>query len=243
MDTREPMVSVSKAVLYGAIVIALVITGSFVYQKRFIENNMPALVKKAIDDLTPSPTKTRAVTADDHILGQIDAPVKLVVYTDLECPYCKTFHNTISSLTNTYIKDGKLAVIYRNMPLDQLHAKARPEAIAAECAAKLGGNEKYWAFVGKVFAATPSNDGLDLNLLPQFASSVGLESKAFSACQNDKAIAEKVEAEVVEAQQAGGQGTPYPIVLLDEEVQGALAGAVPASEITRIVDQLLADES
>lgn len=240
MDNQEKSISVSKALIYGAIIIALVIGGSFIYQKRFIEKNLPVLVKQAITDLTPNPKNMAPVTKDDHILGDFKAPVKLVVYTDLECPYCKVFHNSILELKDNYIKDGKIAVIYRDMPLDQLHSKARPEAEASECVAKLGGNDKYWAFIDKVFATTPSNNGLDLNLLPKFATELGLDAKTFADCQKDKAIAQKVADQEANGQKAGAQGTPYPLVTYKDEVKGALPGALPADQLKKMVDDLIA---
>lgn len=240
MSEQESGLTVSKALIYGAIIIALVIGGSFVYQKRFIERNMPALVKQAIEDMTPNPKNMAAVSADDHILGDIKAPVKLVVYTDLECPYCKVFHTSISELKDNYIKDGKIAIVYRNLPLDQLHSKARPEAEASECAAKLGGNDKYWAYVDKIMDKTTSNDGLDLNLLPKFATELGLDAKAFADCQKDKSIAQKVVDQETEGQKAGAQGTPYPLVTYNDEVKGALPGALPADQIKKMVDELIA---
>ncbi len=240
MNEQGTGLTISKALIYGAIIIAVVIGGSFIYQKRFIEKNLPTLVKQAIEDMTPNTKNMKPVTKEDHILGNLNAPVKLVVYTDLECPYCKVFHNSVLELKDNYIKDGKLAVIYRNMPLDQLHSKARPEAIASECVAKLGGEEKYWSFVDKIFKDTPSNDGLDLNLLPKFATELGVDAKAFATCQKDEAIAKKIVDHETNAQQSGAQGTPYPIFTYKDEVKGALPGAVPADQIKKMVDDLIA---
>jgi len=238
MEKEERSVPLTKALTYGVAVIAIVVAGSFAYQKHFIETNMPALVKQAINDMTPNPDKVAPVTSADHLLGSIKAPIKLVVYTDLECPYCKTIHDSISELKNDYIKDGKMAVVYRNLPLDQLHTKARPEAIATECAAKLGGNEKYWSFVDKIFAATPSNDGLDLNLLSVFAADLGLDKEDFAACQKDEKIAQIIKKQEANGQEAGAQGTPYPIVILNDEVKGVLPGALPADQMRKMVDEL-----
>src|SRR5680860_1903775 len=239
MNEQESGLTVSKALIYGAVLVAITIAGSFIYQKSFITKNMPNLVKQAIEDMNPNPNKMAPVTKDDHILGSIDAPVKLVVYTDLECPYCKVFHNYISELKDNYIKDGKIAVIYRNMPLDQLHTKARPEAIATECAAKLGGNDKYWSFVDKIMEKTPSNDGLDLNLLSQFATELSLDKTAFETCLTNKDIAQKIIDQETNGQEAGAQGTPYPLVVLNGEVKGALAGALPTQQLKEMVDSLL----
>jgi protein-disulfide isomerase len=243
MEKQELTIPVSKAIIYGALIIALVIGGSYAFERHYVDKNMPALVKKAIQDLTPNPENVSPVTTSDHVLGDPKAPVSLIVFTDLECPFCKTFHQSIEGLKDNYIKDGKIAVIYRNMPLDGLHTKARSEAIASECVAKLGGNSQYWAFVDKIFANTPSNDGLDQSKLPVFASEVGINQSAFASCLKDKAVADKVAAQEADGQKAGAQGTPYPIVLLGGEVKGALPGALPTDQLKKMVDDLTAKKS
>src|SRR3989344_4890477 len=81
----------------------------------------------------------RPVGADDHIFGNADAPVKIIEYSDFECPFCKDFHKTMKQITDEYEDSGKVAWVYRHFPIDELHpVKARKEAIASECAAELG---------------------------------------------------------------------------------------------------------
>src|SRR6185436_7093141 len=82
------------------------------------------------------------VTEKDHILGNPNAEVIMVEYSDLECPFCKEFHSTLRRVMNEYGKDGKVAWVYRHFPIDSLHPKARKEAEATECAAELGGESK-----------------------------------------------------------------------------------------------------
>lgn len=242
MINEETKIPLSKAIIYGAIIIAVVIAGGMIYQKNFTEKKIPEIVKKTIDEMTPNPKNTPAVTKDDHLLGDKNAPVKIVVYTDLECPYCKVFHQSIDELKDTYIKEGKVAIVYRNFPIDQLHSKARAEAEASECVAKLGGNDKYWSYIDKIFTATPSNNGLDSSLLVKFAEELGLNKETFVTCQKDEKIIAKVEAEITEAQKSGAQGTPYPIVIYKDEVKGSLPGAVPVDQMKEIIDQVIAEK-
>ena len=115
----------------------------------------------------------KPVTASDHIRGSLDAPVKIVEFSDLECPFCARFHPTLQQIFDEY--EGQVAWVYRHFPLDTLHAKARKEAEATECAAELGGNDGFWAYLDRLFEVTPSNDRLDLALLPQIAEDVGLD--------------------------------------------------------------------
>ncbi|HEY4512123.1 MAG TPA: thioredoxin domain-containing protein [Candidatus Paceibacterota bacterium] len=109
----------------------------------------------------PSLQNMEPVTAKDHIKGNSSAPVKIVEYSDLECPFCKRFHATMLEVMSTYGKDGKVAWVFRHFPLAQLHSKAPKEAEAAECAAELGGNDGFWKFVDKINELTPSNNKLD----------------------------------------------------------------------------------
>ena len=132
-------------------------------------------IKSIIDEAlavsaNASPPKTsddsrnvRQVTDSDHLRGDPKAKVKVVEFSDLECPFCKRFHVTMQQVIEEY--DGKVAWIYRHFPLDSLHSKARKEAEASECAAELGGNDGFWAYIDKLFEITPSNNGLDPNLL------------------------------------------------------------------------------
>lgn len=79
----------------------------------------------------------------DHIRGDANAPIKIIEYSDYECPFCSRVHPTIQSLLST---NSDVAWIYRHLPLEQIHPMARPLAEASECAAELGGNDAFWAF-------------------------------------------------------------------------------------------------
>ena len=66
----------------------------------------------------------RPVNGEDHILGNPDAPVKLIEFSDFECPFCKRFHPTMKRLMDEYGEDGRVAWVYRHFPLDAIHSKA-----------------------------------------------------------------------------------------------------------------------
>src|SRR5262245_16056838 len=73
----------------------------------------------------------RAITDKDHVIGRVGAPIQLVVYADLSCPYCKSFFKkTLPSLQEQF--GDSIVVAYRHLPLAS-HSRARAEAIAAEC--------------------------------------------------------------------------------------------------------------
>src|SRR3989344_3501069 len=101
----------------------------------------------------PAPT-----AADEHRRGPAEASLKIVEFSDLECPFCKAFQRAMQKLVAKYPDD--VAWVYRPFPLDELHSKARAEAVAAECVAQLADEDLFWQFVDKIFEVTPSNNGL-----------------------------------------------------------------------------------
>ncbi len=185
----------------------------------------------------------KPVDGEDHILGNPDAPVKLVEFSDFECPFCKRFHRTMKRLMDEYGKDGKVAWVYRHFPLDSLHSKARKEAQAAECANELGGNEAFWAFSDRLFEVTPANDRLDLALLPQIAQEIGLDRAAFEACLEGDSrggkYAAHIEADVQDAIASGGTGTPYSLVIAPNGKTFPINGAQPYAAVKAIIDLAL----
>ncbi len=188
----------------------------------------------------------KPVDGEDHILGNPDAPVKLVEFSDFECPFCKRFHLTMKRLMNEYGKDGKVAWVYRHFPLDSLHSKARKEAQAAECANELGGNEAFWSYSDRLFEVTPSNDRLDLALLPRIAQEIGLDRAAFEACLEGDSrggkYAAHIEADVQDATASGGTGTPYSLVIAPNGKTFPITGAQPLAALKSIIDLALKEE-
>ncbi len=178
----------------------------------------------------------KPVSKEDHIRGNPNAPVKIVEYSDTECPFCKRFHTTMQQVMNDYGNDGKVAWVYRHFPLDQLHAKARKEAEATECAAELGGNDKFWAYLDRLMEITPANDGLDLAELPKIAQYVGIDTAKFNECLSSGRYAKKIEEHVQNAIATGGNGTPWSIVVGKDGKKYPLSGAQPISAIKQLID-------
>lgn len=110
------------------------------------------------DDAKPIATQSRSL-ADEHILGNLNAKIIIVEYSDPECPFCKVFHNTMHQVVDN--GSGEIAWVYIHYPIPQLHPKAFHEAEATECAWEQGGNKAFWKYMDKLFEITPSNNGLD----------------------------------------------------------------------------------
>lgn len=248
-DNQAPTKKNSLWVPLSILVAGALIGGSIIYTQRgktaVNSAGGSALGNQAIQPTPPTagpsgggqPNNVKAVTAADHILGKANATVKLIEFSDLECPFCKSFHPTMKKLMEEYGRSGQLAWIYRHFPLDNLHPKARKEAEATECAAEQGGNDKFWAYVDRLFEVTPSNNGLNPGELPQIATTVGLDKSKFESCLNSGKYAMRVADDLQDARNAGGQGTPYSVVIAKDGRQIPVNGAVPYEELKTVIEE------
>lgn len=93
------------------------------------------------------------VTAQDHLKGDAKAPIKIVEYSDFDCPFCARFHGTMNQIIQTYGDKNQVAWIFRNLPLTSLHPESFQKAEIAECVNEAAGSAKYWEFNDRVFAS------------------------------------------------------------------------------------------
>ncbi|HEY4487709.1 MAG TPA: thioredoxin domain-containing protein [Candidatus Paceibacterota bacterium] len=227
----------------GSIIIAGLVIGGALYIGMSANSNgaRPSLQGAAIEN-TGNLEKMRPVEAADHIRGDRNAPVKIVEYSDTECPFCKRFHETMNQIMSEYGESGKVAWVYRHFPLDALHTKADKEAEALECAGELGGNEVFWRYADRLFEVTPSNDGLDEAELPRIAQFVELDVKKFNACLSSGKYAEHVEEDTQNAQATGGNGTPWSIIVAPNGKKYPLSGAQPYEAVKQLIDLALQEK-
>jgi len=177
--------------------------------------------------------------AKDHILGNPDAAVKVVEYMDLECPHCKVFNTTMHQIMDYYGASGQVAWVERPFPLASIHSKAPKEAEAAECAADQGGDAMYYKYVDKVFDTTQSNNTLDLAQLPTIAQQVGVANiDQFNQCLSSGKYTKRVSDSYAEAIAAGGQGTPFTLVMVGSD-SVVLNGNQPYDSMRAAIDTVL----
>ncbi len=226
-----------------AIVIAGIIIAGAVLLSNFGNSSSGDKQNTRLDDqasqASVSVEKIKPVNESDHILGNPNADVIIVEFSDTECPFCKRFHLTMKKIIDEYGKDGKVAWVYRHFPIDQLHSKARKEAQATECAAEIGGNTAFWKYLNRIFEITPANDGLDLTKLPEIAEYVGLDLAEFEECLTSDKYADKIESQVQDAIASGAQGTPYSIAIAPNGEKVVISGAQSYEFIKTVVEIML----
>src|SRR3989344_9132790 len=235
---EEQKISVPVAIVVASIIVALAIiytnrNGSLIPKKDSGELELAGETsqKKLADNLKP-------VSAKDHILGNPNAPVKIVEFSDIECPFCKSFHPTMKRIVDTYGKEGQVAWVYRHFPL-QIHPKAVPEAYATECATEQGGNDIFWKYLDKMFEMSASNNQTDPAVMSQVAKSLGLDVQKFESCLNSGRYEALVNESIEDGLAAGVSGTPHSIVIGKDGKKYPINGALPYETIRQTVDVAL----
>ena len=244
LDTRAEADKKSSFAVPMAIIIAgALVAGALYFNRGSGENGAQNnLAVKDNAEETAKENNVKAVSSADHIRGNPNAKVKVLEFSDPECPFCKRFHDTMNQIIGEYGKSGQVAWVYRHFPLDAIHSKARKESEALECANEQGGSAKFWAYLDRLFEVTPSNDGLDLAELPKIAEYVGLNKVKFNECLESGKYAKRVADDLADGVKSGAQGTPYSVVIATNGKKFVINGALPYANVKAVIDQALTEK-
>lgn len=172
---------------------------------------------------------------DPTALGEVDAPVVMIAYSEYQCPFCGKFaRDTEPTLIEKYVDDGTLRIEWRDFPY------LGPESTtAAEGGRAAAAQDKFWAFQGEMFAnqLPPNSGNLDADYLAAIAERVGLDVEQFRADMKSEATRQAIAEDFGEGQAIGVTGTPafvingvpvigaQPIVVFEETIEQALEDA------------------
>jgi protein-disulfide isomerase len=185
----------------------------------------------------PLPTTGKVTNLKGYALGRADAPLTMVEFTDLQCPFCRQFVMTsFDDIRKNWIDTGKLRYISRDFPLD-FHAQAMPAARAARCAGEQG---KFWEMR---LALMRNANVLSAEYITRTAGDLKLESKPFTACIASPKYDAEIQAETAEGAKLGVGGTPTFIMgrTTATSVEGPMVmGALPYALFDAKLKELLA---
>lgn len=168
----------------------------------------------------------RPVDETDRILGNQDADITFVEYSDLACPWCKRFHPTISELIKN---NTDVQLVYRHLPFQRGGMDA---ATASECAAEQGGNDVFWNFIEKLFESQGSWN------MDKIVADLGLDAEQFTACVDSGKVVPKIMADQDEATKLGITGTPSMMVYNKAGRLVSVEGARSYADLAQIVNAL-----
>jgi protein-disulfide isomerase len=179
-------------------------------------------------------------------LGDPDAPVLLIEYSDYECPFCgRHFVQTAPALTESFIRSGDVRTVFVEFPLEGLHPTAPAAHAAALCVLEQGSVENYWNMHGELFRSVEEWGGAPdaRDVFVRLAEESGADPEALEACLEEGEQLAQVNDLVSFAMAQGFQGTPsFQLIRVEDGAVSQFSGAQPFDEFERRIDSLLAGE-
>lgn len=201
----------------------------------FLKNSQGQTVRDAYIDGLKANSKVRVLinaprvsieAGDSPRRGPKEAPVTIVEFSDYQCPYCRRVQPTLLTLLEKY--PGKISLVYKDLPLRQIHPEAQKAAEAARCAGEQG---KFWEYHDKLFA-TPR---ISKDEFGKLAQGLSLDSIKFAGCLDSGKHESTIQADFEQAMAVGAQSTP---VFYVNGIQ--LKGAQPVDAFSSVIDAELA---
>lgn len=254
-----PNANKTQLILTVLLILSSFIIGSLYTKVQYLEKggavvkgsttaNAPAAGQQAAvpqaaptEDLSPQ----KVSIDDDPVLGDKNAKLTLIEFSDYECPFCKRhFDQSFAQLKKEYIDTGKVKLVYRDLPLSFHDPMATKEAIAANCAREQGGDNTYFQYHDEIFKRTKSNgNGLAVDDLYTIATDLGLNSNALKTCVDSEKYKDEVSKDLADATKVGASGTPTFFIgksTSDGIITGTkIVGAQPFSAFQAEIDKQL----
>jgi len=210
-----------------------------------------ALLKKQVSTLTQNQTiiAQKIGLAQPHLnvgesasLGDENAPVILVEFTDLRCPFCKRFNSeTFPTLMDKYISTGKMRFIGKHLPITSLHPSAFIASQLLECSREQTSDAigyekaKTWIFSQK--------KGISNAELDSFSIAQNVDKTALEACMNGSDVTAKIREDMLMAKQLGLNSTPSFVIGLQKEGVVTdwkiIKGAKTIDQFSQAIDQFV----
>jgi protein-disulfide isomerase len=185
------------------------------------------------------PPNVKVTNLAGYSLGRPDAPLTMIEFTDLQCPFCRQFHVTaFDQLKVNYIDTGTLRFISRDSPVPAAHPLAMRAAVAARCAGYQG---KFWEMRDTVLV---NNAHLTADMFVTFAEQLKLDGSAFATClANPGRALSEIQSDVADGKSVGVFATPSFVFgwTSANGVEGPLMSGAPTYQVLdRKLKQLLA---
>jgi protein-disulfide isomerase len=194
-----------------------------------------------------SPSGDGDVTRADlaRITGDSAAPLWLVVVSDFQCPYCKTWEDqTAPAIVRDYVRTGRVRMAFVNLPLS-IHPNAQPAAEAAMCA---GAQDKFWPVHDAIFATqqrwASASDAP--RIFDSLAIAAGVDAAPFRSCVSAGTMRPLVQADAQKASASGVQSTPTFLISSQSRPAArpaAIQGAAPEASFRAVLDSMLREAS
>ncbi len=232
----------SQQFLYGVLLVAVFLVGYLLARVQALEeqknSGTPVGAVQADANAVDPTAKVDVGVGTLPPLGDKNAPVTIVEFSDMQCPFCRAFYTgAYQQIKADYIDTGKVALYFRHYPLD-FHAAAQKSGEALECA---NDQDLMWQMHDLMYdkqqAMDPAGGTVDYTVddIKAWAAEVGLNTASFNECLDSGKHAEKVKQDLAEGSAAGVSGTPGFFI------NGTpVVGAQPYESFKALIDQELA---
>ena len=257
-QNKNGKVSIKKSTFNGLIIGLIVVVGVTAFfagsytsnlssnqiSEEDLEDAIAKLELKILQNQlsTEQPILSVKISVDnDPIIGNPDAPITIIEFSDFQCPFCARFYTqTLPLIYEEYIEPGKVKLVFRDYPIQSIHPNAVPAAIASECANEQGKfkemhdtlfeNQNEW---GKQKTADA------LSLFSQYATKIQLEQEVFDSCLTSGKYIEEISKDLDDGRDYGVTGTPGFFIGNDQIGYVELKGAQPFESFKKVIDSQL----
>lgn len=166
----------------------------------------------------------------DAVFGKADSRVRVVVFSDFQCPFCKSFWNSLRETMKGY--EDEVFFAYKHLPLG-IHPQANDAALASDCALEQG---KFWEYGDRLYATQETwSKTTGTQLFKDYARVLKLDTERFNQCLDSKKYQDKIDADKGEAGAFGISGTPATFI--NSQFKN---GVVSTEELKAAIDEELA---
>lgn len=201
--------------------------------------NIKPKTKEVVEVKNIDEFKISDISKSDHILGNPNADVVIVHYSDFRCPFCAMFLGTIQRITQEYAPTSKSAWVYRHFSTAKTDSQEYKMMLVSECVAKLKNEKAFWDYINYVYGN--SSIILENNNYYEKAISMGIDANQLDSCiLNDKDIANKIQQDINDVRTLYKMdknfGTPYMIFLYKSGNKKIIYGNQDYYTIKTLVD-------
>jgi protein-disulfide isomerase len=175
---------------------------------------------------------------NDPIIGNPNAPVTIIEFSDFQCPFCARFHiQTLPAIIEEYINEDKVKLVFRDFPIQSIHPNALPASVAAECANEQGKfKEMHDILFERQNEWNNQETGAAIELFNQYAREMELKEEQFESCLTSAKYVEEIQKDLDDGRAYGISGTPGFFIGNDKIGFIELKGAQPFESFKKVID-------
>jgi len=209
-----------------------------------LDNAIAKLELKILEKQLPKnqPTLPLKISPGDNpIIGNPDAAITIIEFSDFQCPFCAKFHiETLPTIMDQYINKGTVKLVFRDFPIQNIHPNAVPASIAAECANEQG---KFQQMYDTLFKKQKEWSNLEtpyaIAIFTEYASEMELNVEKFDSCLRNVKYLEEVQNDLNDGRTYGVTGTPGFFIGNEQIGFVELKGSQPFESFKKIIDSQL----